>query len=106
MSSTIEKNKLKNPNQQSSNSGSTIPKPTATTRATQTLKNVQEKNNTREEEEGAKGTKKRRPTKVGLNDTLRRIRHLMIEGRSILRFKISFSLKSAPFTDTWPKSTK
>lgn len=80
-----------------------LSKATATIGANQTLKKGQDKNNTREEEEeeeGTKTTKKRRPTKVGLNDTLRRIRHLMIEGRSILRFKISLSLESAPFTDT------
>ncbi len=72
MSSTIEKNKLKNSNQQSSNSDSILPKATATTGANQTLEKGQEKNNTREEkeEEGAKRTKKRRPTKVGLNGTL------------------------------------
>jgi DNA-binding CsgD family transcriptional regulator len=84
MSSTIEKNKLKDDNQQQSNSGSTLTKATATTSATQTFKKGQgNNNNTREgEEEGPRRTKKRRPTKVGLNDTLRHIRHLMVEGRS------------------------
>lgn len=79
MSSTIEENnKLKNRNQQRSNSGST---PTTATSATQTLKKGQgNNNNTREEGEGPRT--KRRPTKVGLNDTLRRIRHLIVEGRS------------------------
>jgi DNA-binding CsgD family transcriptional regulator len=97
MSSTIEKNKLKNSNQQSSNSGSTLPKATATSEATPTLKKVQDKDNTREEEEGAKGTKKRRPTKVGLNDTLRRIRHLMIEGRSNLEIQSILQLEERTF---------
>jgi DNA-binding CsgD family transcriptional regulator len=98
MSSTIEKNKLKNDNQQSSNSGSILTRATARTGATQTLKKGQVKNNTREEEEeGAKGTKKRRPTKVGLNDTLRRIRHLMIEGRSNLEIQDILQLEERTF---------
>ena len=97
MSSTIEKNKLKNSNQQSSNSDSILPKATATIGANQTLKKGQDKNNTREEEEGAKGTKKRRPTKVGLNDTLRRIRHLMIEGRSNLEIQNILQLEERTF---------
>src|SRR5918993_2781722 len=89
MSSTIEKNKLidRNQQQQRSNSGSTLTTPRATTNPTQTLKKGQDNdNNTKEEEEEeeeelAKRTK-RRPTKVGLNDTLRRIRHLIVEGLS------------------------
>lgn len=97
MSSTIEKNKLKNSNQQSSNSDSILPKATATTGANQTLKKGQDKNNTREEEEGAKRTKKRRPTKVGLNDTLRRIRHLMIEERSNLEIQNILQLEERTF---------
>ena len=97
MSSTIEKNKLKNSNQQSSNSDSILPKATATIGANQTLKKGQDKNNTREEEESAKRTKKRRPTKVGLNDTLRRIRHLMIEGRSNLEIQNILQLEERTF---------
>jgi hypothetical protein len=97
MSSTIEKNKLKNSNQQSSNSDSILPKATATIGANQTLKKGQDKNNTREEEEGAKRTKKRRPTKVGVNDTLRRIRHLMIEGRSNLEIQNILQLEERTF---------
>jgi hypothetical protein len=97
MSSTIEKNKLKNSNQQSSNSDSILPKATATIGANQTLEKGQDKNNTREEEEGAKRTKKRRPTKVGLNDTLRRIRHLMIEGRSNLEIQNILQLEERTF---------
>jgi hypothetical protein len=79
MSSTIENDKPKNRNEQRSNYGSTKA-PTAT-QTSATLKNGQENNNTRQKEE-AKRTKKRRPTKVGLNDTLRHIRHLIVEGRS------------------------
>ncbi len=60
MSSTIEKNKLKNSNQQSSNSDSILPKATATIGANQTLKKGQDKNNTREEEEGAKNNKEKK----------------------------------------------
>jgi hypothetical protein len=82
MSSIKENNELRNRNQQRSNSGST---PATATSATQAFKRKQgnnnnNSNNTREEEV-AKRTK-RRPTKVGLNDTLRRIRHLIVEGRS------------------------
>jgi hypothetical protein len=77
MSSIIENNKPKKRNQQPSNSGS--PPTTAATSATQTFKKERDDNNTREQ--GAKRTK-RRPTKVGLNDTLRRIRHLIVEGLS------------------------
>jgi DNA-binding CsgD family transcriptional regulator len=77
MSSIKENNKLGNRNQQHSNSGSTL---TTSTSTNQTLKREQGNNNTREEAT-AKRTK-RRTTKVGLNDTLRRIRQLMVEGRS------------------------
>jgi cell division septum initiation protein DivIVA len=90
MSSTIERNKLKDNNQQHSNSGSTLTNATtATTSATQTFKKRQGHNNNtiKEEEEETRRTKKRRPTKVGLNDTLRCIRHLMIEGRSNLEIQ-------------------
>ena len=97
MSSTIEKNKSKNSSQQSSNSDSILPKATATIGANQTLKKGQDKNNTREEEESAKRTKKRRPTKVGLNDTLRRIRHLMIEGRSNLEIQNILQIEERTF---------
>jgi hypothetical protein len=96
MSSIIENDKLKNRNQQQSNSGSTPT--TATTSATQTLKKGQgNNNNTREEGEGPRT--KRRPTKVSLNDTLRRIRYLMVEGWSNLEIQIYYSLKSASFID-------
>src|SRR5919106_1477408 len=93
MSSIIENNKPKNRNQQRSNSGSI---PTATTTPTQTSKKLQDNNNTREEE-AAKRTKKRRPTKVGLNDTLRRIRHLIIEGRSNLEIQNILQLEERTF---------
>ena len=86
MSSAIEDKKLKNRNQGRSNSGSSSNSglTTATTSATQTqtFKKGQGNNNTNAREEEAKRTKKRRPTKVGLNDILRRIRHLIVEGRS------------------------
>jgi hypothetical protein len=79
MSSIKENNELRNRNQQRSNSGST---PATATSATQAFKRKQgNNNNNTREEEVAKRTK-RRPTKVGLNDTLRRIRHLIVEGRS------------------------
>jgi hypothetical protein len=48
----------------------------------QTVKKRQNDNKNTREEEATKRTKKRRPTKVGLNDILRRIRHLIVEGRS------------------------
>jgi DNA-binding CsgD family transcriptional regulator len=86
MSSTIEDNKLKNRNQQErptsrSNPGqTTTPTPTSAS-PTQTFKKGQEDNNNAREE-GRTRTKKRRPTKVGLNDTLRHIRYLIVKGRS------------------------
>lgn len=103
MSSTIEKNKLKDDNnQQQSNSDSTLTKATTatTTSATQTLKKGQGNNNNntiKEEEAATRRTKKRRPTKVGLNDTLRRIRHLMIEGRSNLEIQNILQLEERTF---------
>jgi hypothetical protein len=80
MSSIKENNELRNRNQQRSNSGST---PATATSATQAFKRKQgnNNNNSNNTREVAKRTK-RRPTKVGLNDTLRRIRHLIVEGRS------------------------
>ena len=79
MASITEDNKLKNRSQHGSNSGLT----TASMSTTQTFKKGQDDNNsTREVEEAGKRSKKRRPTKVALNDTLRRIRQLMVEGRS------------------------
>ena len=83
MSSTIEKNRR----QQRSDSGQATSSTSTPTSATQTLKKGQDNNknnNTGKEEEqqGTRRTKKRRPTKVGLNDTLRRIRQLMVEGHS------------------------
>ena len=78
MSSIKENNKLGNRNQQHSNSGSTL---TTSTSTNQTLKREQGNNNNTREEATAKRTK-RSTTKVGLNDTLRRIRQLMVEGRN------------------------
>ena len=101
MSSTIEKNKLKNDSnqqqqQQQSNSGSTLTKATSTTNATQTFKKRQEGNNNNTREGEQEGTK-RRPTKVGLNDTLRDIRHLMVEGRSNLEIQNILQLEERTF---------
>ena len=82
--SSIEKNRK----QQRSDPGQRTTSTSIPTSATQTLKKAQENNknnNTGKEEEEqqeTRRTKKRRPTKVGLNDTLRRIRQLMVEGRS------------------------
>jgi hypothetical protein len=96
MSSIIENNKLENRNQQRSNSGSTPT--TATTSATQTLKKGQGNKNTRQEEGEGEGPRtKRRPTKVGLNDTLRRIRYLMVEGRSNLEIQNILQLEERTF---------
>ncbi len=78
MSSIKENNKLGNRNQQHTNSGSTL---TTSTSTNQILKREQGNVNNTREEATAKRTK-RRTTKVGLNDTLRRIRQLMVEGRS------------------------
>lgn len=95
MSSTIENNKLKNRNQVQSNSGSTLTTSRATS-ASQTLKREQGNNNSTKEEEAGKRTK-RRPTKVGLNDTLRRIRHLIVEGRSNLEIQNILQLEERTF---------
>jgi hypothetical protein len=97
MSSIIKNNKLKNRNQQRSNSDSTPT--TVTTGPTQTLKKGQGNKNTRQEEEGeGEGPRtKRRPTKVGLNDTLRRIRYLMVEGRSNLEIQNILQLEERTF---------
>ena len=95
MSSIINNNELKNRIQQRSNSGLT----TASTSETPTFKKRQQddnkNNNTREEQE-AKSTKRRR-TKVGLNDTLRRIRHLIVEGRSNTEIQNTLQLKERTF---------
>src|SRR5215211_4743408 len=99
MSSIIENNKLKNRNQRRSNPGSTKTPIATQTSATQTLKKGEDNNNnnnTRQEDEGAKRTK-RRSTKVGLNDTLRRIRHLMIEGLSNLEIQEILHLEERTF---------
>jgi DNA-binding CsgD family transcriptional regulator len=76
MSSTIEKNKQKNRSHQGSSPSSSL---TTATSTTQTFDRKQVDSSRREQE--AKRTK-RRPTKVGLNDTLRRIRYLIVEGWS------------------------
>ncbi|HJU94892.1 MAG TPA: hypothetical protein VJ643_02565 [Nitrososphaera sp.] len=79
MASITQDNKLKNHSQQESNSGQT----TSSMRSKQTFKKGQDSNNNnKREEETAKRAKKKRPTKVGLNDTLRRIRQFMVEGRT------------------------
>ena len=96
-STTTANNKPKNLIHQRSNSD---PRPTptaATTSLTQPLKKGQV-NNTREEEgEPTKTTKKRRLTKVALNDTLRRIRHLIVEGRSNLEIQDILQLEQRTF---------
>jgi hypothetical protein len=95
MSSIIRNNKLENRNQQRSNSDSTLT--TVTTGPTQTLKKGQGNKNTRQEEEGEGPRTKRRPTKVGLNDTLRRIRYLIVEGWSNLEIQNILQLEERTF---------
>ena len=103
MSSAIENGKEKNRNQpqQRSSSGSGLTTPGATTtNPTQTLKKGQGNNtNTKEKEEVVVVIKrtKRRPTKVGLNDTLRRIRHLIVEGRSNIEIQDILQLEERTF---------
>ncbi len=76
MSSTTENNKQKTRNHQDSSPSAAL------TTATTTAQNFHRKQvNSSIREQEAKRTK-RRPTKVGLNDTLRRIRYLIVEGRS------------------------
>ncbi|MDQ3903020.1 MAG: hypothetical protein M3247_05110, partial [Thermoproteota archaeon] len=51
-----------------------------------------------EEEERSKTiARKNRPTKVGLNDTLRRIRHLVVEGRTNLEIQSILRLNERTF---------
>jgi hypothetical protein len=101
MSSTIEKNKLKNSNQQRSNPNSKSGQTTATSGSvTQTFKKGHDNNdnNTRGGgEEGPRRIKKRRPTKVGLNDTLLHIRQLMVEGRSNLEIQNILQLEERTY---------
>jgi hypothetical protein len=78
MSSKIDNNKKKQSHQGSSTSSS--PATATATNKTQTLNRKLVDNNNRREQEAIRT--KRRPTKVGLNDTLRRIRYLIVEGRS------------------------
>jgi DNA-binding CsgD family transcriptional regulator len=99
MSSIIENNKPKNRNRQPSNSGSNSGETTAVTISeSQTLKKEHgSNNNSAIEEAEAKRTKKRRPTKVGLNDTLRRIRYLIVDGRSNLEIQDILQLEERTF---------
>jgi ATP/maltotriose-dependent transcriptional regulator MalT len=76
MSSTKENNKQKNLSHQGSSPSSSL---TTATSTTQTFDRKQVDSSIRGHD--GKGTK-RRPTKLGLSDTLRRIRHLIVEGRS------------------------
>jgi hypothetical protein len=57
-------------------------------------------------EEGEGPRTKRRPTKVGLNDTLRRIRYLMVEGWSNLEIQNILQLEERIFYRYMAKSTK
>jgi hypothetical protein len=92
MPSIKENNKLNNRKQQSSNSGSTLTTPTD---ATQSLKREEgNNNNTRDEVEVVVKRTKRRPTKLRLNDILRRIRHLIVEGRSNLEIQDILQLRA------------
>ncbi len=99
MVSITEDNKLKNCSQQESpNSGSDSGLATASMSTTQTFKKRQNNNNnTTEEKLAVKRTKNRRPTKVGLNDTLRRIRQLMVEGRSKLEIQNILQLEERTY---------
>ena len=93
MASITQDNKLKNHSQQESNSGLT----TASMMSTQTFKKGQDNNNNTREEEATKRTKKKRLTKVGLNDTLRNIRYLMVEGRSKLEIQNILQLEERTY---------
>ena len=87
----------KNTNKQRSGSDSTIAPTTIQTNATQAFNKEQDNttNNRREEEKTRRA--KRRPTKVGLNDILRRIRHLIVEGRSNLEIQNILQLEERTF---------
>lgn len=98
MASITEDNKLKNHSQHGSNSGSNSGQTTASMSISQAFKKGQNNNDNNTKEEGAaKRTKKRRPTKVGLNDTLRRIRQLMVEGQSKLEIQNILQLEERTF---------
>jgi hypothetical protein len=102
MSAKIENHKLKNAKQErSSDSGSNSGQTTAgvvAISAAQALKKGQGNNNNNTREDGqAKRIKRRRPTKVALNDTLRRIRHLIFEGRSNLEIQNILQLEWRTF---------
>jgi hypothetical protein len=94
MSSIKENNKIGNRNRQHSNSDSTL---TTANSGTQTLKREQSNNNNNTREEEAAKRTKRRTTKVGLNDTLRRIRHLIVEGWSNLEIQNILQLEERTF---------
>jgi DNA-binding CsgD family transcriptional regulator len=91
-----EKIKTKSRNRQRSNSDSaTIARETGTA---QNFKIQQDNNNKYVEGEGAKGTRaKRRPSRVGLNDMLRRIRHLIVEGCNNMEIQSTLQLNERTF---------
>jgi DNA-binding CsgD family transcriptional regulator len=101
MSMKIENNKLKNARQERSDSGlysgQTIAGTVAKSAALTLKKRQANNNNNTREEEQAKRTKKRRPTKVALNDTLRRIRHLIVEGSSNAEIQNILQLEERTF---------
>ena len=96
MYSITDDNRPKDRSRQRPNSDSTSATKIAAS-TTQTFKKGQN-NNTRKEEVGVpEKTTKRRPTKVGLNDTLRRIRHLIVEGWSNLEIQEILHLEERTF---------
>ncbi len=96
MPSTIENNKLRIAKQRNLNSGQSISSGIEPTNANRALKKRQDNDNSREEEQ-AKRVKKRRSSKIALNDTFRRIRHLITEGHSNLEIQEILQLEERTF---------
>jgi hypothetical protein len=98
MASAIESNKPKSRKQQRSNSDSPLKKTTNTTQ-TFTIQHDNKSVEGKVAQEAEKQTrrKRRRSTKVGLNDTLRRIRHLLVEGQSNLDIQSILQLNERTF---------
>jgi DNA-binding CsgD family transcriptional regulator len=100
MASVAESNKPKNRKDRRPNSSDSLVAPSTKIGRDFT---IQQDNKPTEEKEEEKDEEKRtrmkrnRPTKVGLNNTLRRIRHLIVEGRSNLEIQSILQLNERTF---------
>jgi hypothetical protein len=91
MASLIENNKAKNRSKERPNSNAAT-----TITPTSTIRDFKKEQDTDSNAGEAKRTR-RRTTKVGLDDTLRRIRHLITEGRSNLEIQDILQLEERTF---------